>query len=117
MNTIYWFNRNSVNRPPSFSHLLIPLMLACFALSPMRGLSTRLRTEVIPGITLPKAMRPSSASQPTALISASITPRSANKHSTLIQIGNDNTAIGLTALYNNIDGGENTATGRWRAFG
>ena len=29
-----WFNRNSVNRPPSRLHLLIPLVLACFALSP-----------------------------------------------------------------------------------
>ena len=34
MNFSCWFNRNSVNRPPSRLHLLIPLMLACFALSP-----------------------------------------------------------------------------------
>ena len=34
MNVSCWFNRNSVNRPPSRLHLLIPLVLACFALSP-----------------------------------------------------------------------------------
>ena len=34
MNSDCWFNRSSVNRAPSFSRLIIPLMLACFALSP-----------------------------------------------------------------------------------
>ena len=34
MNVSCWFNRTSVNRAPSFWRLIIPLVLACFALSP-----------------------------------------------------------------------------------
>src|SRR6266513_3572857 len=89
MKTDYWFNRRWLNGAPSFWPLIIPLMLACCALSPSA-----------------QAVDP----PPDGGYSGDNTAEGDDALFSLTT-GLSNTAIGFQALYSNTTGSYNTATG------
>ena len=120
--------RNLMNRSPLRAFLLIPFVLACFALSPTAravdpppdggypGDNTAEGTDALFSLT--------GGTENTALGADALydnaggTGNTAVGHSTLLSntSGNDNTAIGVLALFSNTLGSHNTASGDFALY-
>jgi hypothetical protein len=110
MKTITLPLRNLMNRPPLRAFLLIPFVLACFALSPQARAVCQEGCDLSNGNTF--------LGDDALILNTTGVDNTAIGSQALLSntIGSQNTATGTQALLSNTSGGQNTATGEFALF-